>query len=104
MNPERLPRVVGLYTETISSRFPQRRFFSPIVHQISANTPSDFQVSFATVPSYNFTVQSTPALGGLFNWSNLSAITGADSVAPVTFTDTNQATAEFYRLVREPTP
>lgn len=68
------------------------------------NTPSGFQLSFAVVPGYAYTLQSTSDLGGPNSWSNLSTVDGTGSVATVTLTDTNLATAAFYRLVRQPSP
>jgi subtilisin family serine protease len=70
----------------------------------SGSIDEGFQVGFQAVPGYNYTVQSTKALGSSNQWTSLSTITGVGAVAPETVTDTNLASQAFYRLSRQPAP
>jgi hypothetical protein len=89
---------------TIERDSPALIVLSPPAFTGVTNTPAGFQLIFAAVPGYNYTVQSTPVLGCLNCWSNLSIATATGSVATVTFTDTNHSSGAFYRLVRQPAP
>jgi hypothetical protein len=67
-------------------------------------TPGNFQVSFATVPGYDYTVQSTTNLIPPIAWANLATIAGSNFVMPVSVTDTNIASQSFYQIKRNPSP
>jgi subtilisin family serine protease len=67
-------------------------------------TAQGFQISFPTVPGYNYTVQSTASVNSTNQWSNLVSTNGAGSLATVMVTDPNQNAASFYRVMRQPAP
>ncbi len=68
----------------------------------TAGAPGNFSVRFATVPGYNYTVQSSTNLAAPTVWTNLATVTGGSNVAPASVTDTNAASQSFYRLERNP--
>jgi subtilisin family serine protease len=69
-----------------------------------AGAPGNFQVRFATVPGYDYTVQATTNLASPPAWSNLTTISASSNVVPVTVTATNLSAQSFYRLARTPSP
>lgn len=66
----------------------------------TAGAPGSFQVGFATVPGYDYTLQSTTNLAAPTVWTNLATIAGGSNVAPASVTDSNVASQSFYRLAR----
>jgi subtilisin family serine protease len=66
--------------------------------------PGNFQVRFAAVPGYNYTVQTTTNLAIPSAWTNLATVSGSSNVMLVAITDTNAARQNFYRLARDPSP
>lgn len=70
----------------------------------TVSVPGNFQVSFAAVPGYDYTVQSTTNLAAPSAWTNLNSVSGSNFVAAVSVTDTNVVAENFYRLNRKPSP
>jgi hypothetical protein len=64
---------------------------------------SNFQVCFAAVPGYDYTVQSATNLALPIAWTNLATGSGSNAVASVTVTNTRVGSQGFYRLARKPT-
>jgi hypothetical protein len=70
----------------------------------STGAAGNFELNFATVPGYDYTVQWASNLNSPIAWTNLVTFSGGSNVAPVSFTDTNPASGSFYRLSRNPSP
>ena len=70
----------------------------------AAGAPGNFQVNFATVPGYDYTVQSASALTPPIAWTNLVTMSGSSNAALVSVTDTNELSQSFYQLSRNPSP
>jgi subtilisin family serine protease len=73
----------------------------------NSGSPGNFQVSFATVPGYDYTVQATPDLHTApAVWTNLVTVTtsSTSNAQPASVTDTNLASQSFYRIERSPSP
>jgi subtilisin family serine protease len=66
--------------------------------------PGNFQVRFAAVPGYSYTVQSSTNLALPSAWTNQTTIIGSNFVVTATVTDTNAAPQKFYRLKRTASP
>ncbi len=64
--------------------------------------PGGFQVGFAAVPGYDYTLQSATNLTPPLAWADLATVSGTTFVAPATVTDTNVAAQSLYRLARQP--
>jgi len=67
-------------------------------------TVQGFQVTFAAVPGYTYTLQSASSLGQSNAWVNLGSTNGTGSVATVSLTDTNLSAMNFYRVAQLPSP
>ena len=70
----------------------------------AAGAPGNFQVGFAVIPGYDYTLQSTVDLAPPIAWANVATVSGTNSVAPVSLTDTNTAAQSFYHVKRSPSP
>jgi hypothetical protein len=70
----------------------------------TVGAPGNFQVQFATVPGYDYTVQSASVLIPPIPWTNLVTVSGSSNAAPASVTDTNATSRSFYRLSRTPSP
>ena len=69
------------------------------------NTPAGFQLSFATVPGYDYTVQTTNLRGSPSEWTSLTTVSGAGSLSTITAIDPLPVTGRrLYRVVRQPSP
>jgi len=66
--------------------------------------PGNFQVQFATLPGYVYTLQSATALTAPVQWTDVTTRTGSNAVATVSITDSNVASQKFYRLARKALP
>ena len=94
-DPDTNPEPLAVATET---------WVPPPFITDAAGAPGKFQVSFAAVPGYYYTVQSAGALTPPISWTNLLTVSGTNFVAPVSVTDTNAASQSFYQLLRRPSP
>lgn len=63
-------------------------------------TPGAFQVGFATVPGYDYTVQSTADLTPPAAWTNVAQVSSSNVVTAASVTDASVAERSFYRLAR----
>ena len=70
----------------------------------TAGVPGNFQIKFATIPGYDYTVQSASNLTPPISWTNVATRSGGSNVAPASVTDPNAASQKFYRLSRNPSP
>ena len=72
----------------------------------SANmTSRGFQLRFATVPGYAYTIQFVDTLTSSNLWTELSSTNGTGSLTTVTVTDSiSNNPSRFYRLARHPAP
>lgn len=72
----------------------------------NSGAPGNFQVSFSTIPGYDYAVQSTPDLTPPAIWTNLVTVTTSSlsNAQPASVTDTNLASQSFYRIERSPSP
>lgn len=80
--------------------YPSEAWIPKPVITNTAGAPGNFAVRFATVPGYDYTVQSATNLTPPIAWENLSTVTGSSNVSPASVTDTNTASQSFYRLDR----
>jgi len=68
-------------------------------------TAQGFQLGFTTVPGYRYTVQYSEMLASSNQWNDLTSTNGSGSSMTANLTDpAPNATARFYRLLRQPTP
>ena len=70
----------------------------------TAGAPGNYSVQFATVPGYNYTLQSATNLTPPIQWTNVATRIGTNFVAAVSVTDSNAAGQSFYRIERTPSP
>jgi len=64
-----------------------------------------FQLDFTAVPGYRYTVQYSDSLTSSNQWTYLTSTNGAGSALTAKLTDpAPNATARFYRLLRQPAP
>lgn len=77
---------------------------TPVI--LSGNmSPQGFQLSFAAVPGYTYTVLQTNSLSQWSAWTPVAATNGTGRVSNVTVVDPNpELTLRFYRLSRQPSP
>ena len=73
--------------------------------QNASMTPQGFQLRFATVPGYAYTIQFADSLNSSNLWTELSSTNGTGSLTTVTVTDSiSNNPSRFYRLTRQPAP
>jgi subtilisin len=60
-----------------------------------------FQVNFAAVPGYNYSLQSVTNLTPPVHWADVATVTRTGAVATVSVTDSNAVGQSFYRLTRK---
>ena len=65
--------------------------------------PGAFQLGFATVPGYNYTVRATTNVTSPIPWEEgrIGGVSGGSNLAPAVVTDTNASPQRFYQLARK---
>ena len=73
----------------------------PVLTIHTAGTPGHFQLKFATIPGYDFTLQSATNLTPPILWTRVATVSGSSNVTLASVTDTNTASQRFYRIDRQ---